>query len=94
MKLDDIIQQVADEMSIPFEVCRLAYMSSWKFILEKVQALPLTEHTSMEEFKQMKVNFNMPSLGKMHITEEEFVARKKRIAIIKNLRQKKDAESK
>ncbi len=94
MTLEDIIHQVANEMELPYDVCYKAYMASWKFILTKVQALPVNEDMTLEEFKKLRVNFNMPSLGKLNITEDAFLRRNKRIKIIKEFREKKHVQSK
>ena len=94
MTLDEIIHKVADEMNLPYDVCYKAYMSAWKFILTKAQELPLHEDMSLEEFQKLRVNFNMPSLGKLNITEDSFIRKNKKLKIIKDFKEKKNAKSK
>lgn len=94
MTLEDIIHKVADEMELPYDVCYKAYMASWKFILTKVQALPLSEDMPLEEFRKLRVNFNMPSLGKLNITEDSFQRKSKKLNIIKELREKNHVQGK
>ena len=94
MTLEEIIRKVSEEMNLPYDVCYKAYMSSWKFILEKAQALTLNDQISIDDFKKQRVNFNMPSLGKMNITEESFRKKIRRLEIIKEFKRKKDVQGK
>lgn len=89
MKLEEIIQRVADGMELPYDVCYKAYMSAWKFPLIKIQELPLHEDMPIEEFKKLRVNFNMPSLGKLYITPENFERKNRKLKIIHKYRQAK-----
>lgn len=84
----DIFQQVSDEMDIPVEVVEEAYKSYWKFIKKTIQELPLKEDLTEEEFANLKTNFNIVSLGKLHCTYDRYVNMKKRLNYIKNIREK------
>lgn len=92
MTLNEMIRQVANELGLPYDVCYKAYMSSWKFILTKVQDLPLGPDLSIEDFKKLRVNFNMPSLGKLNITEDSFKRKIRRLEIIKELKEAKNVQ--
>ena len=72
MKIDDVIKQVADELGIPHPVARLAYMSMFRFIREKMAELPLKDKLSDEEFLSLRPNFNVPSLGKFYVTLDRY----------------------
>ena len=85
MRFDDIIKEVSEELGLPTEVCRLAYRSSWKFIREKIESLPLKKDLTEEEFEELRPNFNLPSLGKLFVTKQNYKAKKKRYHIIKEL---------
>ena len=89
MKIDDAIRTVAKELGVPYEVAHLAYMSAWKCMKEKIEALPLLTCT-LEEFRQLRPNFNMPAIGKFYVTEEEFLDTKKRLEYIIKNKEKKD----
>ena len=93
MKLEDAIKQVAKEMNLPVDVCKKAYMSAWKFILTKIQGFQLSDELPIEEFRQLRTNFNMPSLGKFYLTEETFQKKLKRFQILKELKEKRDVQS-
>lgn len=86
MKYSDIISKVAEELNIPIEVVDKAYRSYWIFIRQTIQALPLKEDISEEEFKTLRTNFNIPSLGKLTCTYDRMQGVKKRFKHIKDLK--------
>lgn len=91
MKYSEIINQVSKELDIPVEVVDKAYRSSFEFIKNKIQSLPLKEDISEEEFSELRTNFNIPSLGKLVCTFDRMEGVKKRFNYIKKLRE--NAES-
>ncbi len=93
MKLEQAITQVSKELNLPYDVCYRAYMAMWKFILTKTQELPLSEDMPVEEFSKLRPNFNLPSLGKLFITTDNFEKKNRRIKIIKSFKEKKNAKS-
>jgi hypothetical protein len=88
MKIEEIIDIVADELGLPHDVAYLAYMSAWKCMKEKIEALPLMTCT-LEEFRQLRPNFNMPAIGKFYVTEEDFLKAKKKFEIIEKYKELK-----
>lgn len=82
----EILNKVSDELQLPLEVVKKAYESHWLFIRESIKALPLKEDLSEEEFKKLKTNFNIPSLGKLTCTYERMLGVRKRFEHIKKLR--------
>lgn len=91
MKYSEIISQVSKELDIPVEVVDRAYRSSFEFIKNKIQSLPLKEDINEEEFSELRTNFNIPSLGKLVCTFDRVEGVKKRFNYIKKLRE--NAES-
>lgn len=89
MKIEDVIRQVADEMDIPYVVAKLAYMSMFKFIREKIAELPLKDKLSDEEFLKLRPNFNVPSLGKFYVTLERYQRINRMLEYIKEATEKK-----
>ena len=83
MKYSEIINQVSKELDIPVEVVDKAYRSSFEFIKNKIQSLPLKEDISEEEFSELRTNFNIPSLGKLVCTFDRMEGVKKRFNYIK-----------
>lgn len=66
MKYKKVINQLSKELDIPEEVIKTAYNSYWEFIKETIQNLPLKECISQEEINKLRVNFNIPSIGKLY----------------------------
>lgn len=76
-ELEKIIREVADELGIPQDIAIKAYMTQWDFILDKITSLPLKDIESVEEFRTLRPNFNLPSFGKLYVTESKFLRQKK-----------------
>ena len=76
MNFEDAILEVSVELDIPKHVCREAYMSMWKFIRQQAQSLPLKEDLTDEQFLQLRPNFNLPSLGKLFVTKDNYRRKK------------------
>lgn len=85
---------MSEELGVPYEVCMQAYMSQWHFILEKLNSLNLKDMT-VEEFRKAKKNFNLPSIGKLCVTEKKFLGIKKQYEYykthIENVQNQKDS---
>ena len=86
--MDEIYAKVAGDMGIRIEVVRAAYLSQWQFIRNTIEALPLKEELSEEEFNQLRTSFNLPSLGKIYTTRDKVQRTKRKIdylrALLKN----------
>lgn len=85
MSLEDIIKEVSKELSLPEDVVTKAYMSFWEFIRNSIQELPLKEDLTEEEFNKLKVNYNIPSIGKLYLTYPRYRALKDRSKYFKSL---------
>lgn len=77
MKYKDIIKKLSSEMNLEEEVVDAAYRSFFEFIRETISALPLKEDLTEDQFKELKTNFNIPALGKLHCTYERYLNKKK-----------------
>ena len=69
--LENIINDVSKKLDIPYDVCCRIYMSMWHFIEDKVKEHHYKDMT-LEEFTQIRPNFNLPSLGKLCVTQDRF----------------------
>lgn len=83
--LNEIYESVAKELGIAPEVVKAAYQSQWQFIRNTIEALPLKEELSEEEFSQLRTSFNLPSLGKIYTTHEKIQKAKRRVEYLKKL---------
>ena len=82
----EIILDVSRNLDISPDVIEKVYKAYWSFIKETIQALPLKDNLSEEEFLTLKTNFNVPSLGKLTCTLDKYTRVKKRFKLIKNFR--------
>lgn len=67
------IKRLSEELSIPKEVVKAAYKGYWKFIKEKIEALPLKENLSEAEFSSYRTNFSLIGLGKLYCTYPDYL---------------------
>ncbi len=88
MTYEQIIESVANELQLPVDLVRKTYKAYWQFVRDTIQQLPLKDDISEEEFKKIKTNFNIPSLGKLYCTRDRYLRVKKRFEYINNLREK------
>ena len=88
MTYEQIIESVTNELQLPVDLVRKTYKAYWQFIRDTIQQLPLKDDISEEEFKKIKTNFNIPSLGKLYCTRDRYLRVKKRFEYINNLREK------
>lgn len=88
MTYEQIIESVAKELQLPVDLVRKTYKAYWQFVRDTIQQLPLKDDISEEEFKKIKTNFNIPSLGKLYCTRDRYLRVKKRFEYINNLREK------
>lgn len=86
MNYQDAIDHVANKLELPKEVVKEAYESYWKYIRCTISELPLKDDLSEEEFNKLRVNFNIPSLGKLAVTWDRYKAIKSRYKYAKKLR--------
>lgn len=77
MSYSEIITKVSEEINLPSKVVDKAFKAYWLFIRASIQALPLKEDLSKEDFLKLRTNFNIPSLGKLTCTYEDYLRRKK-----------------
>lgn len=85
MSLEEMIKEVSKELSLPEDIIEKAYMSFWEFIRESIQKLPLKNDLTEEEFNKLKVNYNIPSIGKLYLTYNRYKALKDRSKYFKSL---------
>lgn len=82
----EIILDISRFLDISPDVIEKVYKAYWSFIKETIQALPLKDNLSEEEFSTLKTNFNVPSLGKLTCTLDKYNRVKKRFKLIENFR--------
>lgn len=83
--LDEILESVSKDTKLPLEVVKEAYYSFWRFARETIQALPLKEDLTEEEFNSLQTNINVPSLGKLYCDYSKYLKTKKRFELISKI---------
>ena len=86
MIYSEAIKQVSTELGLPPQVVKEAYESFWTYIRNNIKALPLKEDLSKEEFDKLRTNFNIPSIGKMSVTWERYLGKKKQWELLNSMR--------
>lgn len=66
------ISKLSYQLNLPEKVIINAYKSYWMHIREKIESLPLKEDLTEEQFNALKVNFNIPFLGKLFCTYDRW----------------------
>jgi hypothetical protein len=82
----DIILNVSSTLGISPNVVEKVYKAYWLYIKTTIQALPLKEDLTDEEFSCLRTNFNIPSLGKLSCTIDKYRKTKDRFKLIEKLR--------
>lgn len=90
MNYKEVLDQVANKLNIPVEVVKEAYESYWEYVRNTISELSLKDDLSEDEFNKLRVNFNIPSIGKLACPYERYKAIKDRYKHIKKLRNAQD----
>ena len=72
MTYEEIISHVADSTGLNERLVEKTYRAFWRAVKEHIQALPLKEDLTDEEFMTLKPNVNIPSIGKLYVTPERY----------------------
>lgn len=88
MTYEEIVGKVSKELNLPDEVVDKTYKSFWICIRQNIQALPLKNINSEEDFNTLRTNFNIPSLGKLNCTYSKMVGVKNKFKYIKQLKKR------
>ena len=86
MSYQEIINNVADNLGLPYDVVKRTYESYWMFIRNHITELPLKDDLNEEDFRNLHTNFNIPSLGKLSCTYDRYKNIKDRFKYIRKLR--------
>ena len=82
----DIILSVSKDLGISPDVVEKVYKAYWLYIKTTIEALPLKEDLTEEEFLKLRTNFNVPSLGKLSCTLDKCKGTKSRFKLIEKFR--------
>ena len=82
MTYDEIIEKVADSLGMHKTMVNKIYRAYWRAVREYIEALPLKEDLTDEEFNTLKPNVNIPKIGKFYVTLDRYQRIKKKHFII------------
>lgn len=72
MTYDEIILNVSASTGLSKTFVDKVYKAYWKAVREYIVALPLKGEFTEEDFKKIRPNVNIPSLGKLYVAAERF----------------------
>ena len=87
MTYEEIITETSVRLNLPKGLVDKTYRAYWRAVREHIEALPLKEDLTDEEFLKLQPNVNIPSIGKLYVTPDRYRAMK---IINERLNQKKD----
>lgn len=94
--LELAISGASHELGLPSELVEKVYRAYWLAIKQVVQALPLKEDLTEEDFSELRASVNIPSLGKLYSSYDRVSGVKRRFKYlqqIKNNAQNKETET-
>lgn len=81
--MQETIRKLSNDLGLPQEVIVKAYKAYWSYIRHTIENFPLKEDLSKEEFDKLRLNFNIPNLGKLACTYERYIGLKNKNKLIK-----------
>lgn len=86
MDISKIYEQVSRETGASSRVVENVFKSYWLFLKDRIEKLPFEKTLDEEEFNRLSTSFNIPSIGKLYCTYEDYRRIKERFKNIKKLR--------
>lgn len=83
MDISKIYEQVCRETGASSRVVENVFKSYWLFLKGRIEKLPFEKTLDEEEFNQLSTSFNIPSIGKLYCTYENYKKTKERFKNIK-----------
>lgn len=90
MTYTEIIQEVARKNGLSAKYVNKVYRAYWTAIKEYITSLPLKDIETEEEFLKLRPNINIPSIGKLYISIENFRGQKDRQRFIEYYKKKEE----
>jgi hypothetical protein len=87
------VEWLSKETGLEPEVIKKVYKAYWQTVKDFAEEVPLKEAAEGKvDFKSLRPNINIPSLGKLNCTEERFNRINKRLEHIKALRNNENSK--
>lgn len=81
MSYKSVVKEASVITGIDSKIIDKVYKLYWKFIRDKVSEYNFTDITDIEDFRKLRVNFNIPRLGKFGVSEKRFLGVRKKYEI-------------
>ena len=78
------IKIIANKLNIDTKTVELVYKKYWEFIMNTIKELPLKDIESKEDLDKLKVNFNIPNIGKLNCTYSKIIKHRNKIKYLNN----------
>ena len=65
-----IYEKIANNNNVPTQMVKDIYESMFKFISDRVREVDGISEKTEEDFKKLRLSFNVPLLGKFYITHD------------------------
>ena len=85
MRYSNIISKVSEELGLSRELVENTYKAYWNFIRDTIEKLPLKTELTQLEYKNLRPNINIPSLGKLTCTYNRYIGIRNRFNIINKI---------
>lgn len=72
MNYEEIIKQASSKLNMEESFVDKVYKNYWASIRQLIINLPLKESLTEGDFEKIKTNFNIPSLGKLNCTYDQY----------------------
>lgn len=80
------------ELGLPSELVEKVYRAYWLAVKQAIQALPLKEDITENDFSELRASVNIPSLGKLYSSYDRVQGVKRRFKYLQQI--KNNAENK
>ena len=84
--LESAIAGASHKLGLPSELVGKVYRAYWLAIKQAIQALPLKEDLTEDDFSELRVSINIPSLGKLYSSYDRVQGVKKRFKYLQQIR--------
>lgn len=80
--MKETINKLSRELNLPIDVVENTYKAYWMYIKEMIESFPLKDDLDECTFNRLRLNFNIPNLGKLACTFTRYKGMKRRNKII------------
>lgn len=72
MEYNKVIEEVSKEVGLDKKLVDKIYRAYWRAMKEYISSLPLKEDLSDDAFRALKLNINIPSIGKLYVSLDRY----------------------